>query len=134
MSFNVIRGVCVRLFIVQISIVLLLWINTFAKQTKIQQLCKRQSCFWKVPLVLHLRKLINLILFKEFISQYLMESSIFKFLIMVLFLAIMLQNYDHWGNVICTGKDSLIRDGHKSFPSGHTSCKILSFLHSQYSS
>ena len=62
-----------------------------------------------------------------------MESSIFKFLIMVLFLAIMLQNYDHWGNVICTGKDSLIRDGHKSFPSGHTSCKILSFLHSQYS-
>nr|GEY73247.1 hypothetical protein [Tanacetum cinerariifolium] len=30
-------------------------------------------------------------------------------------------NYDHWGNVICTGKDSLIRDGHKSFPSGHTS-------------
>ncbi|KAG9135544.1 hypothetical protein Leryth_022275 [Lithospermum erythrorhizon] len=32
-------------------------------------------------------------------------------------------NYDTLGNVICTGKESDIREGHKSFPSGHTSCK-----------
>ncbi|PWA96887.1 Zinc finger, C2H2-type matrin (chloroplast) [Artemisia annua] len=37
------------------------------------------------------------------------------------FRSLVMKNYDHWGNVICTGKDSLIRDGHKSFPSGHTS-------------
>ncbi|RVW16970.1 putative lipid phosphate phosphatase 3, chloroplastic [Vitis vinifera] len=29
--------------------------------------------------------------------------------------------YDQWGDVICHGKDSIIREGHKSFPSGHTS-------------
>ncbi|KAJ9708274.1 hypothetical protein PVL29_000370 [Vitis rotundifolia] len=29
--------------------------------------------------------------------------------------------YDQWGDVICHGKDSVIREGHKSFPSGHTS-------------
>nr|GEY20313.1 hypothetical protein [Tanacetum cinerariifolium] len=37
-------------------------------------------------------------------------------------------NYDHWGNVICTGKDSLIRDGHKSFPSGHTSLSFAGLI------
>ncbi|XP_076913990.1 lipid phosphate phosphatase 2-like [Bidens hawaiensis] len=34
-----------------------------------------------------------------------------------------IDNYDKWGNVICHGKDKDIREGHKSFPSGHTSCK-----------
>ncbi|KAG8366657.1 hypothetical protein BUALT_Bualt17G0102400 [Buddleja alternifolia] len=29
--------------------------------------------------------------------------------------------YDRWGNVVCHGKDSDIREGHKSFPSGHSS-------------
>ncbi|GLT43514.1 hypothetical protein SLA2020_174560 [Shorea laevis] len=29
--------------------------------------------------------------------------------------------YDRFGGVICHGKDSDIREGHKSFPSGHTS-------------
>ncbi|XP_073151047.1 putative lipid phosphate phosphatase 3, chloroplastic [Henckelia pumila] len=29
--------------------------------------------------------------------------------------------YDRWGNVICHGNQSVIREGHKSFPSGHTS-------------
>ncbi|KDP35019.1 hypothetical protein JCGZ_09307 [Jatropha curcas] len=29
--------------------------------------------------------------------------------------------YDQWGDVICHGKKSDIREGHKSFPSGHTS-------------
>lgn len=29
--------------------------------------------------------------------------------------------YDRWGNVQCYGKDSDIKEGHKSFPSGHTS-------------
>nr|GEY42840.1 putative lipid phosphate phosphatase 3, chloroplastic [Tanacetum cinerariifolium] len=38
------------------------------------------------------------------------------------------KNYDHWGNVICTGKDSLIRDGHKSFPSGHTSLSFAGLI------
>ncbi|CAK9151280.1 unnamed protein product [Ilex paraguariensis] len=38
--------------------------------------------------------------------------------------------YDKWGNVICHGKDSDIKEGHKSFPSGHTSWSFagLSFL------
>ncbi|GAB4852120.1 hypothetical protein Ancab_016310 [Ancistrocladus abbreviatus] len=31
--------------------------------------------------------------------------------------------YDNLGNVICHGKASVIREGHKSFPSGHSSCK-----------
>ncbi|XP_020554263.1 putative lipid phosphate phosphatase 3, chloroplastic isoform X4 [Sesamum indicum] len=29
--------------------------------------------------------------------------------------------YDQWGNVVCHGDKSVIRQGHKSFPSGHTS-------------
>lgn len=29
--------------------------------------------------------------------------------------------YDHLGNVVCHGKSSVIKEGHKSFPSGHTS-------------
>lgn len=38
--------------------------------------------------------------------------------------------YDLWGNVVCHGKDSEIREGHKSFPSGHTSWSFagLGFL------
>uniref|UniRef100_A0A2P2JPX9 Uncharacterized protein MANES_14G107600 n=1 Tax=Rhizophora mucronata TaxID=61149 RepID=A0A2P2JPX9_RHIMU len=38
--------------------------------------------------------------------------------------------YDQWGNVICHGKASDIREGHKSFPSGHTSWSFagLGFL------
>ncbi|KAL2542539.1 putative lipid phosphate phosphatase 3 [Abeliophyllum distichum] len=38
--------------------------------------------------------------------------------------------YDNWGNVICHGKDSDIKEGHKSFPSGHTSWSFagLGFL------
>lgn len=38
--------------------------------------------------------------------------------------------YDIWGNVVCHGKDSDIREGHKSFPSGHTSWSFagLGFL------
>ncbi|CBI26967.3 unnamed protein product, partial [Vitis vinifera] len=38
--------------------------------------------------------------------------------------------YDQWGDVICHGKDSIIREGHKSFPSGHTSWSFagLGFL------
>lgn len=31
-------------------------------------------------------------------------------------------------NVMCTGLKSVIKEGHKSFPSGHTSCKFLSVL------
>ncbi|XP_042504116.1 lipid phosphate phosphatase 2-like isoform X2 [Macadamia integrifolia] len=39
-------------------------------------------------------------------------------------------SYDHLGNVICHGKASVIREGHKSFPSGHTSWSFagLGFL------
>ncbi|XP_023746271.1 putative lipid phosphate phosphatase 3, chloroplastic isoform X2 [Lactuca sativa] len=39
-------------------------------------------------------------------------------------------NYDQWGNVVCHGKDSDIREGHKSFPSGHSSWSFagLGFL------
>ncbi|GMH15198.1 hypothetical protein Nepgr_017039 [Nepenthes gracilis] len=38
--------------------------------------------------------------------------------------------YDHLGNVICHGKASVIREGHKSFPSGHSSWSFagLGFL------
>ncbi|KAL1568385.1 putative lipid phosphate phosphatase 3, chloroplastic [Salvia divinorum] len=38
--------------------------------------------------------------------------------------------YDRWGNVVCHGKDSDIKEGHKSFPSGHTSWSFagLTFL------
>ncbi|XP_038892677.1 lipid phosphate phosphatase 2-like [Benincasa hispida] len=38
--------------------------------------------------------------------------------------------YDRTGNVICNGKESDIREGHKSFPSGHTSWSFagLGFL------
>ncbi|EYU41298.1 hypothetical protein ABFS82_12G029300 [Erythranthe guttata] len=38
--------------------------------------------------------------------------------------------YDKWGEVICNGDKRLIREGHKSFPSGHTSWSFagLGFL------
>ncbi|KAF8390089.1 hypothetical protein HHK36_024610 [Tetracentron sinense] len=38
--------------------------------------------------------------------------------------------YDQWGNVICHGKENVIKEGHKSFPSGHTSWSFagLGFL------
>ncbi|KAL3640420.1 putative lipid phosphate phosphatase 3, chloroplastic [Castilleja foliolosa] len=38
--------------------------------------------------------------------------------------------YDHWGNVICHGDPKVIREGYKSFPSGHTSWSFagLGFL------
>jgi hypothetical protein len=31
--------------------------------------------------------------------------------------------YDRLGGVVCHGKASDIKEGHKSFPSGHTSCE-----------
>lgn len=39
-------------------------------------------------------------------------------------------NYDTWGDVICHGKDKDIKEGHKSFPSGHASWSFagLGFL------
>ncbi|XP_052187238.1 lipid phosphate phosphatase 2-like isoform X2 [Diospyros lotus] len=41
-----------------------------------------------------------------------------------------IDKYDRWGNVICHGKGSVIKEGHKSFPSGHTSWSFagLGFL------
>ncbi|XP_015942141.1 lipid phosphate phosphatase 2 [Arachis duranensis] len=38
--------------------------------------------------------------------------------------------YDKWGGVVCHGKESDIKEGHKSFPSGHTSWSFagLGFL------
>ncbi|CAI9752978.1 unnamed protein product [Fraxinus pennsylvanica] len=38
--------------------------------------------------------------------------------------------YDQWGNVVCHGDKSVIREGHKSFPSGHTAWSFagLGFL------
>uniref|UniRef100_A0A5B6Z6S9 Putative lipid phosphate phosphatase 2 isoform X2 n=1 Tax=Davidia involucrata TaxID=16924 RepID=A0A5B6Z6S9_DAVIN len=38
--------------------------------------------------------------------------------------------YDQWGNVVCHGDKSIIKEGHKSFPSGHTSWSFagLGFL------
>ncbi|XP_010274450.1 PREDICTED: putative lipid phosphate phosphatase 3, chloroplastic isoform X3 [Nelumbo nucifera] len=36
--------------------------------------------------------------------------------------------YDQLGNVICHGKANVIKDGHKSFPSGHTSCFTVATL------
>ncbi|XP_048439745.1 lipid phosphate phosphatase 2-like isoform X4 [Pyrus x bretschneideri] len=38
--------------------------------------------------------------------------------------------YDKWGNVVCHGVKSVIKEGHKSFPSGHTSWSFagLGFL------
>ena len=35
-----------------------------------------------------------------------------------------MQIYDQWGNVICHGNRSTVREGHKSFPSGHTACEL----------
>ncbi|KAF3431935.1 hypothetical protein FNV43_RR26671 [Rhamnella rubrinervis] len=41
-----------------------------------------------------------------------------------------IDNYDKWGNVVCHGKESDLKEGHKSFPSGHTSWSFagLGFL------
>ncbi|XP_041015106.1 lipid phosphate phosphatase 2-like isoform X3 [Juglans microcarpa x Juglans regia] len=38
--------------------------------------------------------------------------------------------YDEWGGVVCHGEHSVIKEGHKSFPSGHTSWSFagLGFL------
>ncbi|KAL0430186.1 UNVERIFIED_CONTAM: Lipid phosphate phosphatase 1 [Sesamum radiatum] len=37
--------------------------------------------------------------------------------------------YDQWGNVVCHGKASDIKEGHKSFPSGHTSYGLMQIYH-----
>lgn len=36
---------------------------------------------------------------------------------------VILQIYGVDGNVLCTGSSTDVREGYKSFPSGHTSCK-----------
>lgn len=36
------------------------------------------------------------------------------------------QVYDKWGNVVCRGNKADIKEGHKSFPSGHASCEYFS--------
>nr|GMC94997.1 lipid phosphate phosphatase 2-like isoform X1 [Ipomoea batatas] len=38
--------------------------------------------------------------------------------------------YDRWGNVLCHGDENVVREGHKSFPSAHTSWSFagLGFL------
>jgi hypothetical protein len=46
-----------------------------------------------------------------------------------IYLFCVVQLYDRWGNVICHGKGSDVKEGHKSFPSGHTSCKLQFHLH-----
>lgn len=44
-----------------------------------------------------------------------------------LYIYIFFQSYDQWGNVICHGNKADIKEGHKSFPSGHSSCKHITF-------
>ncbi|XP_027073242.1 putative lipid phosphate phosphatase 3, chloroplastic isoform X5 [Coffea arabica] len=36
--------------------------------------------------------------------------------------------YDQWGNVECHGQKHILKDGRKSFPSGHTSCLIVAMF------
>ncbi|XP_027161570.1 putative lipid phosphate phosphatase 3, chloroplastic isoform X2 [Coffea eugenioides] len=36
--------------------------------------------------------------------------------------------YDQWGNVECHGQKDILKDGRKSFPSGHTSCLIVAMF------